>query len=60
MWHPKSHCSYHGEISFLILNFTFYFLFSGEGRLQEQRVDIEGWGDEWDWGTRCEIHKESS
>ena len=20
---------------------------------------MEGWGDEWDWGTWCEIHKES-
>jgi len=25
------------------------------GRLQRQRVDIKGQGDEWD----CEIHKES-
>jgi hypothetical protein len=22
-------------------------------------ADMEGWGDGWDWGTRCEIHKES-
>lgn len=23
------------------------------------RADMEGWGDEWDWGTYGEIHKES-
>jgi hypothetical protein len=21
--------------------------------------DMEGWKDEWGWGPRCEIHKES-
>jgi hypothetical protein len=28
-------------------------------RLQGQRVDTKGQGDEWDWGTMCEIHQES-
>ena len=27
--------------------------------VQGQRVTPKGQGDEWDWGTWCEIHKES-
>lgn len=41
------HHSFHVEI-----------FFSVGGRLPGQRVDIEGWGDEWYWGTRYKIHKE--
>lgn len=29
----------------------------GEGRLQGQRLEVRGWGDEQDWGARREIHK---
>ena len=29
------------------------------GRLQGQRADMRGQGDEWDWGAWCETHKES-
>lgn len=33
------------------------FLLGGE--LQEQSIDMKGWGDERDWGTRCGIYNES-
>jgi hypothetical protein len=33
------------------------FLF--EGKLQGQRVDMKGQGDQWDWGACYESHKES-
>lgn len=47
-----------------MLCFVFFILFfvcllSFRGRLQRQRADIKGQGDEWDWGARCETHKES-
>jgi hypothetical protein len=28
-------------------------------RLQGQRIDMEEWGEEWDWGAQCEPYKES-
>jgi len=37
---------------------TMSFSFGG-GRLQGQRVGMEGQGDEWDWAAWCEIDKES-
>jgi hypothetical protein len=44
--HAVTHYSFCEEILFLM------------GRLQGWRVGMKGWGDELDWGTRCEIHKE--
>jgi hypothetical protein len=28
------------------------------GRLQGQRTDMSGWGEEQDWDAGCEIYKE--
>jgi hypothetical protein len=48
--HTVTHYSFHDEMfSMFCLGFLFYFLW--ERRLQEQRMDPKGWGDEWDWGT---------
>jgi hypothetical protein len=45
---------------FVLFCFLFCFVFfGGWGGLQEQRVDMEKWGDERNWGAWCEIHKES-
>ena len=38
----------------LFVYFGFYFHLEGVAR-----ADKRGWGDEWDWGTWCETHKES-
>jgi hypothetical protein len=27
--------------------------------IKKNKADTKGWGDEWDWGMRYEIHKES-
>lgn len=41
------HCCFHGEI-FLLFSFLFkIYLFWG--RLQRQRADRKGLGDEWNW-----------
>lgn len=54
-----THHSFYNEIFFyaLFCFVVFYFLF--EGKLQEQGEDMRGPGDEWDWGTSSETHKES-
>lgn len=39
--------------------FYFLFVFLG-GEITRAGVGYKGMGDEWDWGTRYEIHKESS
>ena len=36
----------------------FYLVLFG-GMSQEWKADVEGQGDEWDWGVCCDIHKES-
>lgn len=48
-----THYSFH----FVVVLVCFGFLWGGE--LQEWRDDMKRWGDEWDWGARYEIHKES-
>jgi hypothetical protein len=42
---------------FLFFPVSFLFTFLGE-RLQEQRTDAKGWGNEGTWGARCDLHKE--
>jgi hypothetical protein len=57
-----THCSFHSEVFvcyFPLYFVVFIFCFLVEMRLQEWRAYQVGWGDEWDWGVWCEIHKES-
>jgi len=28
------------------------------GKVLRWRIDTRGWGNEWDWGAWCEMHKE--
>lgn len=37
----------HRDVSFLFV----FFVFFGRDRLLEQRVGMEGWREEWDWGA---------
>lgn len=52
LWHTTA-----PVVRFSFLFFNFYLCFLLQGRLQRWRAGIVGWGDEWDWGTCCEIHK---
>lgn len=45
---------------FIFLNFNLLFLFLfALGEVVRAEADIEGWGDEWNWGACYEIRKES-
>jgi hypothetical protein len=64
VWHTVTQCNFHTEMFCLFCcccfsSFAFYLfiyiLFSLEGEVAR----VEGWRDEWDWVTWCEIHKES-
>jgi hypothetical protein len=50
---PRGYTVWHTTASKARLLFVCFLVL--EGRLEGQR----GWGHRWDWGTWCEIHKES-
>lgn len=51
--HTATHYGFHSEMfsTLCFVNFFSCFLFSFRGRLQGQKGDTKGWGNEWNWGV---------